>query len=167
MGTNFTSLQGECNLKFLKNLQMLIYPELCDSNYLLIIFWQKYDSVFLSSCFFFRVMAHWFGRLPLPCAGVVGVFPKNLVRAFKLTVTNSRVFVLFVCQVSVDSNNQYMKDITLVIFPVFLTNYCAKSIEKFVQRLRFIFFSAQNFQTFGQLFVLCFVFLILAFSIKL
>ena len=35
----------------------------------------KYDSVFLSSCFFFRVMAHWFGRLPLSCAGVVEVFP--------------------------------------------------------------------------------------------
>ena len=34
--------------------------------------------------------------LPLPCAGVVGVFPKNLVRGFKLTVTNNRVFVLFV-----------------------------------------------------------------------
>ena len=36
----------------------------------------KYGSVFLSSYFFFRVMAHWFGRFPLPCAGVVEVFPR-------------------------------------------------------------------------------------------
>ena len=138
----------------------------CD--YLLIIYQQKYDSVFHFSCFFFRVMAHWFGRLPLPCAAVVEVFPKNLARAFKLTVTNNRVFVLFVYQVSVDSNNQNAKDVTLVIFSVFFTNYyCVKCLEKFVQRLRFIFLNAQNFQTFSQLFVLCFVFLFLAFSIKL
>ena len=50
----------------------------------------KYHYVFLFKVFS-RVMAHLFGRLPLPCAGVVGVFPKNLARAFKLTV-----FVLFV-----------------------------------------------------------------------
>ena len=53
-------------------------------------------TLFSSLVFFFRVMAHWFGRLPLPCAEVVALFPMNLVRAFKLTVTNNRVFVLFV-----------------------------------------------------------------------
>ena len=36
-------------------------------------------------------------RLPLPCAGVVGVFPKTLARGFKLTVTNNRVFVCALC----------------------------------------------------------------------
>ena len=46
--------------------------------------------------FFFRVMARWFSRLPLPCAGVVGLFPKNLGRDFILTVTNNRIFALLV-----------------------------------------------------------------------
>ena len=83
-------------------------------------------------CVCLCVMAHWFGRLPLPLLQPVGLFLKNLARAFKLTVTNNRVFVLFVYQVSVDSNNNYKKYITLFIFPFFLTNYCIKFLAKFV-----------------------------------
>ena len=56
--------------------------------------------------FLFCVMAHWFGRLPLPCCRVIGIFTQELVLSF---------------QVSVDSSNYNMTAIVLVAFPVFRT----------------------------------------------
>ena len=71
----------------------------------------------------FRVMAHWFGRLPLPCCRVIGIFTQELVLSF---------------QVSVDSSNYNMTAIVLVAFPVFRTKSWVKLFENFIQGLRFI-----------------------------
>ena len=70
-------------------------------------------TLFSSLVFFFFVFfSHWFGRLPLRCAGVVGVFPKNLVQTFKLTVTNNRVFVPFVYLTTIISTRKISRSLS-------------------------------------------------------
>ena len=109
----------------------------------------KYDSVFLSSCFFFRVMAHWFGRLPLSCAGVVEVFPGIW---FGLLNSPSRTIGFFVLFVNYERyHDRYLPRLSYELMRKIPREVCSAP--------RLIFFNAQNFQTFGQLFLLCFVFL--------
>ena len=58
---------------------------------------------------------------------VAEVSPYNLLQTFKTFLKNNWAFISYVCYVSVDSNTHYTKAITLVIFPVFRTNYCENS----------------------------------------
>ena len=75
--------------------------------------------------FLFRVMALWFGRLPLLCRQSRRDFAlKNLLQSSKLSITNNQPFALFLCLVLVDCSNHYTKAVPLVIIPVLRTNCC-------------------------------------------
>ena len=97
---------------------------------------------------------------------VAEVSPYNLLQTFKTFLKNNWAFISYVCYVSVDSNTHYTKAITLVIFPVFRTNYCVKLLENFIQGLRFILsypFLKPDFEP-VVFFLICWVFL---FPLKL
>ena len=80
--------------------------------------------------FFFRVMAPWFGRFPFPCPEVVGVFPKILVRVFKLTVTNNKV--LYSLSFRYRSTAIVHERYHARYLPRLSYEYCVKFLEKFV-----------------------------------
>ena len=70
-------------------------------------------------------MAQWFGRLswlPSPCcqSSWASAF-ENLLEAFNLTVTSNGAFVLFLCQLSVESSNHYAKANKLAIRKIWIT----------------------------------------------
>lgn len=70
-------------------------------------------------------MAQWFGRLswlPLPCCQSIWASAfKNLLEAFKLTVKSNQAFVLFLCQSSVESSNDYTKATKLAVRKIWIT----------------------------------------------
>ena len=137
----------------------------CD--YLLIIYYPNMTLFSSLVVFFFRVMAHWFGRLPLSCAGVVEVFPGIW---FGLLNSPSRT-IGFLYSLSISYRSTAIirtrKISRSLSSPSFLRTQMRKIPREVCSASRLIFFNAQNFQTFGQLFLFCFVFLFLAFSIKL
>ena len=77
---------------------------------------QKFCPVFLFSWFYFEL---W----------LTGSADCLFAEKFAGMVKNNLVFAFFLCLVSVDSSNHYMKAITLVVFPVFRTNHCVKLLE--------------------------------------
>lgn len=116
---------------------------------------QKFYPVFLFSCFCFEL---W----------LTGSADCLFAEKFAGMVKNNLVFAFFLCLVSVDSSNHYMKAITLVVFPVFRTNHCVKLLESLCRASGSYFKSRfWRLDFFFVLLFLCWEFLSLVLSLNL
>lgn len=116
---------------------------------------QKSYPVFLLSCFYFEL---W----------LTGSADCLFAEKFAGMVKNNLVLACFLCLVSVDSSNHYMKAITLVVFPVFRTNHCVKLLENLC-RASGSYFKSRFLEArlFFVLLFLCWEFLSLVLSLNL